>query len=43
MQISNGGANYPMWSRTAHDLFFETLDAHIMAVSYTIKRRLVRG
>jgi WD40-like Beta Propeller Repeat len=36
-QISNGGGAYPTWSRTGHDLFFETLDNHIMAASYTLK------
>ena len=36
-QISNGGGGYPMWSRTGHDLFFETPDNHIMAAAYTVK------
>jgi serine/threonine-protein kinase len=26
-----------MWSRTGHELFFETLDQHIMAATYTVK------
>jgi serine/threonine-protein kinase len=34
-QISNSGGQYPMWSRG--DLFFETLDQHIMAAAYTVK------
>jgi serine/threonine-protein kinase len=34
-QISNSGGLYPMWSRG--DLFFETLDLHIMAAAYTVK------
>jgi Tol biopolymer transport system component len=34
-QISNGGGIYPMWSRG--DLFFESLDRHIMAAAYTVK------
>jgi serine/threonine-protein kinase len=34
-QISNSGGVYPMWSRG--DLFFETLDQHIMAAGYTVK------
>jgi serine/threonine-protein kinase len=36
-QISNSGGTYPMWSRTGHELFFETLDNHIMAAAYTVK------
>jgi serine/threonine-protein kinase len=36
-QISNGGGAYPMWSRTGRELFFETLDNHIMVASYTEK------
>jgi hypothetical protein len=38
-QISNSGAMYPpMWSRTAHELFFETPDARqIMVAAYTVK------
>ncbi len=35
-QISNSGGGYPMWSRTGHELFFESLDAHIMAASYSV-------
>jgi len=34
-QISNNGGTYPMWSRS--DLFFESLDQHIMAAAYTVK------
>jgi serine/threonine protein kinase/Tol biopolymer transport system component len=34
-QISNGDGSYPMWSRTGHDLFFETLDNYIMVAAYT--------
>ncbi len=26
-----------MWSRTGHDLFFATLDNHVMAAAYTVK------
>jgi serine/threonine protein kinase len=33
-QISNGGGIYPMWSRS--DLFFESLDQHIMAATYRV-------
>jgi serine/threonine protein kinase/Tol biopolymer transport system component len=36
-QISNSGGGYPMWSRTGHDLFFETLDNHIMVAAYAVK------
>ena len=36
-QISNGGGGYPMWSRNGHDLFFETLDNHIMVAAYAVK------
>jgi Tol biopolymer transport system component len=36
-QISNSGGTYPMWSRTGHELFFETLDNHIMVATYTVK------
>ena len=35
-QISNGGGTYPMWPRNGHELFFETLDNHIMAAAYTV-------
>ncbi|MBZ5578069.1 MAG: serine/threonine-protein kinase [Acidobacteriia bacterium] len=34
-QISSGGGSYPMWSRTGHQLFFEDLDARILATGYT--------
>ena len=36
-QVSDGGASYPMWSRASHELLYETLDARIMAASYSIK------
>ncbi len=36
-QISNSGGGYPMWSRNGHELFFETLDNHIMVAAYTVK------
>ena len=26
-----------MWSRNGHELFFETLDNHIMVTAYTVK------
>jgi Tol biopolymer transport system component len=37
VQISNGDGTYPMWSRTGHELLFETLDNHIMVASYSVK------
>jgi Tol biopolymer transport system component len=36
-QISNSGGSLPMWSRTGHELFFETLDRHIMVTAYAVK------
>ena len=36
-QVSNSGGTYPMWSRTGHELLFETLDNHIMVAAYTVK------
>jgi len=36
-QISNSGGWLPMWSRNGHELFFETLDNHIMVVAYAEK------
>jgi Tol biopolymer transport system component len=36
-QISNSGGVYAMWSRNGHELFFETLDNHIMVAAYTVK------
>jgi serine/threonine protein kinase/Tol biopolymer transport system component len=36
-QISNSGGWLPMWSRTGHELFFETLDRHIMVTAYAVK------
>ena len=36
-QISNSGGTYPMWSRNGHELFFETLDNHIMVAAYAVK------
>jgi serine/threonine-protein kinase len=35
--ISNNGGGYPLWSRTGHELLFESLDNHIMAASYSVK------
>jgi serine/threonine-protein kinase len=36
-QISNSGGGRPMWSRSGHELFFETLDNRLMAAAYTVK------
>jgi Tol biopolymer transport system component len=36
-QISAGGGNMPVWSLDGRELFFETLDQQVMAVSYTVK------
>jgi len=36
-QVSSGGGTYPRWSRTGHDLVFETADAQMMVASYSIK------
>jgi Tol biopolymer transport system component len=36
-QVSNSGGMYPIWSRNGRDLFFETLDSHIMVAAYTVK------
>jgi Tol biopolymer transport system component len=33
-QISTGGGQLPIWSRNGRELFFETLDNHIMVVDY---------
>jgi hypothetical protein len=35
-QISNGGGTYPMWSRTGHELFFETLENVVMVAPYAV-------
>jgi serine/threonine protein kinase/Tol biopolymer transport system component len=35
-QISNGGAQFPVWSRNGHELLYWSGD-RIMAVSYTVK------
>jgi serine/threonine-protein kinase len=35
--ISTGGGRLPAWSRDGRELFYETLDNRIMALSYTAK------
>jgi eukaryotic-like serine/threonine-protein kinase len=37
-QISTSGGILPVWSRAGHELLFESLDGHVMAVSYTTNR-----
>jgi WD40 repeat protein len=36
-QISNSDGQLPMWSRNGRELFFETLDRHIMVAGYAVK------
>jgi serine/threonine-protein kinase len=36
-QISIDGGNYPMWSRSGRQLFFESLDNRIMVAGYTVQ------
>lgn len=36
LQISNNGGDWPVWSRTAHELFYSSA-GNIMAVPYTVK------
>jgi serine/threonine-protein kinase len=38
-QISTTPARTPLWSRTAKELFYLTLDGHIMVVPYTVNGR----
>jgi serine/threonine-protein kinase len=35
-QISTGGGQYGLWSNNGRELFYETLDHHIMVVDYTV-------
>ena len=35
-QISTQGGTYPTWSRTRQELFYSTLDQHIMVVPYRV-------
>jgi serine/threonine-protein kinase len=35
-QVSVDGGMHPAWSRTAHELFFDTLDSHIMVAGYKV-------
>jgi serine/threonine-protein kinase len=36
-QVSTGGGIFPLWSDDGSELLFETVDQHMMAVSYTAK------
>jgi hypothetical protein len=36
-KVSTAGGQFPIWSRTRHELFFESLDLHIMAADYTTR------
>ena len=42
LQISNNGGDWPVWSRTAHELFYSSA-GNIMAVPYTVKGDTLRG
>jgi Tol biopolymer transport system component len=35
-QVSSGGGKMPVWSRDGRNLFFESLDSHIMLCGYTV-------
>jgi hypothetical protein len=36
VQVSKAGGVQPIWSRTAHELFYRTEDEQIMVASYTV-------
>jgi len=36
-QISSGGGTRPVWSRSGHELLFQSPDRRAMTVSYTVK------
>ncbi len=38
--VSTGGGRFPLWSRDGRELFFETPEQLVMAVSYTAKGAL---
>jgi hypothetical protein len=38
-QISTLSGRYPLWSRTAREIFYATNDGHIMVVPYTLNGR----
>ncbi len=41
-QISTGGGTYPTWSRARQELFYATLDGHIMVVPYRVEGETFR-
>jgi hypothetical protein len=40
-QVSTVPGRFPLWSRTAKELFYVRLDGHIMVVPYTINGRSI--
>jgi len=36
-QVSSSSGKWPIWSRTGRELFFETVDGHLMVATYTAK------
>jgi len=42
-QISAEGGGLPHWSRTHHELLFESLDGHVMVASYTVEAGAFRA
>jgi Tol biopolymer transport system component/predicted Ser/Thr protein kinase len=34
-EVSSDGGQFPIWSRASHELFFESLDSHIMTTHYS--------
>ena len=35
-QVSNGGGNFPRWSKAANELFYRTEDQLLMAATYNV-------
>jgi hypothetical protein len=42
-QVSTGGGTYPTWSRNGQELFYATLDQHIMVVRYRVEGNSIRA
>ena len=42
-QVSTGGGTYPTWSRKGEELFYATLDQHIMVVRYRVEGNSIRA
>ena len=42
-QISTQGGTYPTWSRTRQELFYSTLDQHIMVVPYRVEGNSIQA